>query len=263
MRTAIYYFSGTGNSLVAARDLAAALGDADVIPIPRAMRQAAPVTANRVGFVFPVYAWGLPLIVAEFCRRLEAKPGPYLFAVATCGGSVGATHRQLAALLRARGLTLASSFVLVMPGNYTPLCGAPRHARQQKLFAREKQAIPAIAEFVRAGRTCPPKVGHPITNALGSALYRWWAPELHGSDQSFRATDRCDGCEVCRKVCPVGNIVIRDGRPVWQHHCEQCMACLQWCPPEAIQYGRGTERRRRYRHPEVRARDFMLFEAQG
>jgi len=26
-----------------------------------------------------------------------------------------------------------------------------------------------------------------------------------------------------------------DGRPVWQHHCEQCFACLQWCPKEAIQ----------------------------
>jgi len=59
-------------------------------------------------------------------------------------------------------------------------------------------------------------------------------------------------------VCPVGNIRMENKKPVWQHKCEQCLACLHWCPEEAIQCGRRTEGRKRYRNPEVNVKDFML-----
>jgi hypothetical protein len=39
------------------------------------------------------------------------------------------------------------------------------------------------------------------------------------------------------------------------------MACLQWCPAEAIQYGKATKARKRYHHPQAKAKDFMLREA--
>ena len=35
-------------------------------------------------------------------------------------------------------------------------------------------------------------------------------------------------------------VELKDGRPMWLHRCEQCMACLQWCPAEAIEFGRST-----------------------
>jgi Pyruvate/2-oxoacid:ferredoxin oxidoreductase delta subunit len=47
------------------------------------------------------------------------------------------------------------------------------------------------------------------------------------------------------------------GKPIWQHTCEQCFACLQWCPEEAIQYGKNTKKKRRYHHPEIRLRDMF------
>jgi MinD superfamily P-loop ATPase len=58
-------------------------------------------------------------------------------------------------------------------------------------------------------------------------------------------------------VCQVENIEMKDGKPTWLHHCEQCLACLQWCPQEAIQVGRKTEGRKRYHHPEITASDLM------
>jgi Fe-S-cluster-containing hydrogenase component 2 len=45
------------------------------------------------------------------------------------------------------------------------------------------------------------------------------------------------------------------GRPHWQHHCEQCFACLQWCPQSALQFRSGTAGRKRYHHPAVRLSD--------
>ena len=49
-------FTGTGNSLAVARQLAAELGETDLVPIPKAMNAEIPVRApsGAVGFVFPV-----------------------------------------------------------------------------------------------------------------------------------------------------------------------------------------------------------------
>ena len=66
------------------------------------------------------------------------------------------------------------------------------------------------------------------------------------------------GAEYAKKVCPVNNITIIDSKPVWNHNCEQCMACLQWCPEEAVQFGKNTVGRKRYRHPEVSLKDIMV-----
>ena len=59
MSTILYYFSGTGNSLVVARDLAAALGTTTLVAIPTALQEPASgvadaaVAADAVGIVFP------------------------------------------------------------------------------------------------------------------------------------------------------------------------------------------------------------------
>jgi NAD-dependent dihydropyrimidine dehydrogenase PreA subunit len=76
-------------------------------------------------------------------------------------------------------------------------------------------------------------------------------------DHGFRADENCTGCGTCEKVCPVGDIKMEGGRPVWLHKCTQCFACLQWCPKEAIQFGKGTSGRKRYHHPDVKLSDMM------
>ena len=75
-------------------------------------------------------------------------------------------------------------------------------------------------------------------------------------DKSFHSDGRCDGCGICRKVCPVNNIEMIDNKPSWKHHCEQCFACLQWCPKEAIQLGKETIGKR-YHHPDIKLADML------
>ena len=53
------------------------------------------------------------------------------------------------------------------------------------------------------------------------------------------------------------NIEMVNERPAWLHRCEQCFACLQWCPQEAIQYGKKTVKYPRYHHPEVTLKDML------
>jgi MinD superfamily P-loop ATPase len=76
-------------------------------------------------------------------------------------------------------------------------------------------------------------------------------------DQAFQADENCNGCGVCARVCPVSNIRMVDDRPVWQHRCEQCFACLQWCSQEAIQFGSKTSGGKRYHHPDVKLADML------
>jgi MinD superfamily P-loop ATPase len=76
-------------------------------------------------------------------------------------------------------------------------------------------------------------------------------------DKSFFADEKCTACGICAKLCPSINIAITDGRPAWQHRCEQCFACLQWCPEEAIQYGKNTKNKKRYHHPEISLKDIL------
>jgi len=76
-------------------------------------------------------------------------------------------------------------------------------------------------------------------------------------DKGFWVDEKCNSCGICKTACLCGNIALKEGRPVWLHHCEQCLACIQWCPPEAIQYGKKTQRYERYRHPEVKLSDMI------
>ena len=55
MTTTIYYFTGTGNSLKIARDLAEKV-DAELIPIAKVWQQETVIaTTEKVGFVHPLY----------------------------------------------------------------------------------------------------------------------------------------------------------------------------------------------------------------
>ncbi|MCX6993540.1 MAG: EFR1 family ferrodoxin [Kiritimatiellaeota bacterium] len=265
MNTILYYFSGTGNSLAVARDLAAALGNTTLIAIPKALQEpggvaaSAVATADAVGIVFPVYAWGPPRIVTDFINSRKWHDIPYLFAVCTCGGFPGGTLTLVERALRARGGNLQAGFSIVMPGNYTALYGAIAEAKQQKLFTRARARIAEIAEWVKAHRNRPVEKSFFLVNWLTTGfLYKFGMPKFKTADVKFWVMDTCTHCGLCVKVCPRLNIDLKDGRPQWHGNCEQCMACLQWCPVEAIQFGKATQQRKRYHHPSVKAKDLFV-----
>ena len=107
----IFYFSGTGNSAWAARQLARLTGD-EACDITNLKELPDLANAEQIGFVFPVYAWGAPEIMAEFAKKLP-KRQVFTFGVCTCGGNAGLTMKQFSKLY-----PLSSSYSLRMPNNY-------------------------------------------------------------------------------------------------------------------------------------------------
>jgi len=258
MKAALYYFSATGNTLVVARDISASLDGAELIPIAKALKSGAGASADVIGIIFPVYMFGLPLIVADFLKGLTVKSGAYVFAVATYGGAQGRALQMAGDILKRRGIALDAGFSVLMPGNYTPLYGAIPEEKQKEMFDKEPVRVKEIAERVRRRETGIMEGSPAIPNFLLYALlYRGGSSQIRKSDRYFWADEKCTRCGLCEKVCPVSDIRLEDGRPVWLGHCEHCMACLQWCPPEAIQYKKSTAGKRRYHHPLIKAADIM------
>lgn len=257
MATIIYVYSGTGNSLWVARTMGADLGGGQVIPM--AQHPTGPVRpdADSIGLVFPVHIWGLPRRVLDFVRRLEPASGAFIFAVAVNAGQVSRTLIQLGEELAKKGLTLAAGHSLALPSNYIPW-GGPGSAEEiarrcSAARARLSELAPRIARR-EAGTV---EQGPLWQRVLFTWLYKLSVPHVPTMDRGFFADERCNGCGICRRVCPSGNIEMMDGKPRWSGRCEQCLACLQWCPEKALQLGRKTARYERYHHPEIRLSDMI------
>ncbi|MDD5686477.1 MAG: EFR1 family ferrodoxin [Elusimicrobia bacterium] len=258
MKTLIYYFSGTGNSLKVAKEIASGLGDAEIISIHDAIKKNTIVNADKVGFVFPVYMWGVPSIVVDFVKKNQNLKGKYIFSVVTCGGSPGATNVQLKKLVEQAGGILSAAFSVKMPGNYVPLYGAKPLDAQAKLFEKAKTKIAEIISKIKNNESGIVEKNNLFTNlVLSGIVYSISMPHIHEMDKKFWVQDSCNSCGICQKVCPVENISIENGKPFWKHKCEQCMACIQWCPLIAIQYGEGTVERTRYHHPDIKLQEIM------
>ena len=258
MKTIIYYFTGTGNSLAAAKKIAAALGDTEVVPIATFRDTVGRITpdADRVGIVCPVYFSGLPVMVTAFAKRLDTAAAGYVFAVVTHGGGGGAAAlRQFDGILKDKaGRGLDAGFAVSMPGNYILMYEPPAGEKRDRLLAAADAEFEAIAAQVRKGERLKLPYA-PQTALIKAVMYPRFLARVHGDDRKFTVDERCTSCGTCAAVCPAGNIDMGDGRPVWNHRCELCCGCIHLCPAKAIQAGKDTEGWGRYRHPDVTVAD--------
>jgi ferredoxin/flavodoxin len=257
MKTTLFYFSGTGNCLKLARDLAVELGEAEVVAVAKAIKASIDASIDRIGLVFPVYAFNPPLIILDFIDKLQAPPEKYIFAIITYAGVAANTFDQVIRQLEKKNLKLSAGFGIRMPGNYTPFYGAISLKRQRKLFYLASKRIKEIALIVKESRQQKIERENLFFRWMGRAIYPYVSSKMRAEDKNFWIDKNCNGCGICEKVCPVNNINLKDKKPLWLHKCEQCFACLQWCPQESIQYGAHTQGRKRYHHPAVTLADFL------
>jgi ferredoxin len=259
MRTVIYWFSGTGNSYHVARALKEGLDDVQLVPMAEALHGDRE-PSQRIGLVFPVYAWGPPAIVAGFVERLPEDTPDYLFAVVSYGGAPGSAIAITRRMLKRRGLPLNAAFSVRMVENYPPMGGSPPQEKQLKINAAAETDLAEIITRIREGVSGDFSKKNGLLSVFGRMVYPLFRWSLSRQSKSkFFADGKCISCGICSKICPVGNIELPDGKtPTWGRRCEQCFACFHWCPEKAVQYGRKTANMTRYHHPGTSLSDLIL-----
>jgi ferredoxin/flavodoxin len=300
MSTEIYYFTSTGNSLVVARDIAGRT-DGTLISMS-SMRDKDKIRSDAevIGLVFPVYyaslgGSGLPRIVEQFAGKLEAIATKYLFAVCTHSGGPVDTIENLNRIVRSRGGELAVGFGVQTGIPYAPsakikyilfhqalqMDRLADDGKRQGLFAACRAKLDVLQRQIRDRqkgevemRSAAAKVAalpwFLLQRRMAIARYQMLSNSTSRSldelvplaDKSFRIDARCNGCGLCARICPVGNIHMVDGRPVWQHNCETCYACFQWCARNAI-HGSIVEYEKKDHHPEVKVAAMLKQAAQA
>lgn len=257
-KNTIFYFSGTGNSLQVSKDISLQIEDMQVLSIPKIMNNnEIKIQSESIGIVFPVYMWGLPLIVENFIKKLNINKSTYVFAVANFGGIPGNALKQVNDLIEDKDAKLNAGFIINMPGNYIVMYGAKSKEDQSKAFEKEKIKVQQIVKIIKEKKNYEyEKSKIVIDRILGPLMYKR-IYKIHTADKLFLAKDNCNGCGVCEKVCSVKNIEIKNGKPIWKNNCEQCMACIQYCPQEAIEYDKKTIGRKRYRNPNVTLQEMI------
>lgn len=229
-----------------ARQLARKLGISEVSLNPYIRsRGVLDVADSELVFVAPTYCWRLPRVVGRWMSLQPSLRGRKAWFVLTCGDDFGNAEAYLADTCKEVGLEFMGGIEVVMPENYIAMFKAPSERECGAIVASADATIETVARYLKDRRHFPKRrVGlrdRFVSGPVNPLFYK-----LSVSDRKFRVKDSCVGCGRCESVCPMGNIVIREGRPRWQGSCTHCMACICRCPKEAIEYGRATEGKRRY-----------------
>ncbi len=250
----IFYFSGCGNSRFIAKSISEALKERLVF-IPEAERNSdyeySLAEDGRVGFVFPIYSWCPPQLVADFVKKLHFDRQPsYVWMAVTCGDNGGYADRVFAGQLQEAGLPMHSCFCFVMPNTYINMSfmGIDKAEISQRKIEKAKVHLPEVIREIKERKPVMelkrgmfPKFK---TDVIGKSFHKWV------SDEPFFSTGSCISCGKCVKVCPLQNISLADGRPKWNGHCTNCDACYHYCPQNAIQFGKASKGKGQYHFPE-------------
>jgi ferredoxin len=260
----IFYFSGTGNSLYIAKNIAMQHNE-NLISIAATMKEQKEyyeytVKENEIiGIVYPVYAWAPPKQVIEFVRKLKLmnNNNNYIFTVATCGANIGNTVKVVDKALRANRLHLNSGFSVVMPNNYIIVGDVDTKEIETKKLLEAKKTISTINNTIKNRSDNVYQVKKGLLPALMTSIVNPLFSKNALNTKSFHVNENCNGCGLCEKVCNSGTINVKE-TPIWGNNCTQCLACIHLCPTNAIQHGKATQKKGRYKNPNIKINDMII-----
>lgn len=250
-RLEIYYLSGTGNALTAARwfeERAVARGmSTAVVPIDRFKRPIAPPGPGDtlVGFLFPTHGFSIPWYMLKFMLFFP-RGRNRLFCLNTYAGTTigkislpglsGVALIIPAIVLALKGYRVRGLVSLNLPSNWISLHpGLTVKAVSTLVEHCRKKTDRYAAALLSGGRAFHGLISLPLDLAvspvaLGYLLFgHFWLAKM------YMATAECNGCAICANNCPMNALVMKGERPFWTFHCESCMRCMNICPRKAIQ----------------------------
>lgn len=241
MSTAIIYvFSGTYNTLHAARMIRCALQEGGVQTTVCEVRMPLdtlpkPDAYDYVGFGYPVHAYNAPQVFVEFIRRLPALKRP-AFLFKTSGEPFrmnNASSCMVYRLLSRKGYDVRLESHMLMP--YNIMFRYP-DALSKQMYLHTQAQSQLLAKRLLGGERDNIRfhAGHWIAAFL--MRIEWPGAKLNGALYSVNKK-KCTKCRRCVSMCPVNNIRMDDGKIRFSWDCAMCMRCAMFCPRDAINPG--------------------------
>lgn len=268
-KVAIYYFSGTGNSLHVARELQKRIPETTLIPMVSLLNQEVIETnGETIGLVFPIYLMKIPAPVKQFFEKLDLRSAKYILAIATRGGSPSLANKDIEKILEQKGKSLDAYFSLnmswnspvgLMPANIPGVTDYP--ATPEKIAKLEAEVLDKLDLIEKIIINQEKHSPHPFNLSLKN-LTSLLTPPVETANENknidFYADSTCTGCGICEQVCLSKKVKMINEKPEWQKEvqCYFCYACFNFCPAQSILIRNlYTKKEGRYSHPEVTAMD--------
>ncbi|MBR5203106.1 MAG: EFR1 family ferrodoxin [Clostridia bacterium] len=244
----ILYFSGTGNSKYVAEQIAKITSD-EIISINDKLRNndSSDITAtDRLVFVVPTYAWRIPRVVRDWILKTNFKGAKNIYFVMTCGSEIGNAEKYNKQLCNKKSFTYMGSVGVAMPENYIIMFNSPSKNEIEKIYTKADAEITDIAKAIIENKPFKTPRNNIQDKFMSGPVNMLFYP-MYVKAKGFIADDKCTSCGKCVKVCPLDNIAIKNNKPVWSENCTHCLACISYCPTNAIEYGKKTVGKQRYK----------------
>ncbi len=243
----VFYFSGTGNSQLVAKQIAEITGD-ELISINQLLKEGGKDTFSSkrpLVFVAPTYAWRMPKVVEGWIRKTSFKGNCKAYFVLTCGGGCGNAAAYAKKLCEEKGMLFYGLASVLMPENYLAMFPTPDEPECRTIVEKAKTQVSTLAMQIQGERQFVETPISFVSRLLSGPVNIIYYP-LFVHDKGFRVSTDCISCGKCAQRCPLRNIDIVNGKPVWKGKCTHCMACIGGCPTEAIDYKSKSAGRHRH-----------------
>ena len=232
------YFSGTGNSKYAAElfcktydneSRSYSIEDTEALP--------AITDADLIIIAYPVQFSTVPKIMRDYITdHSELWMNKKVFIIATMGLFSGDGSGMLGRLLQCYGAKVIGGLHLKMPDSIADEKALKRPLEKNKELVKEAEhKIKESVKRLKAGNPTQEGIGilYRMAGFFGQRAYFGHKTKEYSSKLKID-TDKCVGCGMCEKLCPMSNISIKELKAVSDNRCTMCYRCINKCPKQAI-----------------------------
>lgn len=236
----IYYFSGTGNTKIAAemfRDEFVKLGcSVDLINIEDALKDPAaiqPETYDIIGIGSQIIGFGTPITVKRFIKLLPRVRAAKTFIFRTAGGVAPINYNASKPFIRKlsrKGYGVFHERVFSIASNW--VTGFDANVIKQ-LYEATNKKIALMCGKILTGekRMLSTGIWLRLWMELAMPVFSWM---LRFAGKDMAISKACTGCGLCIRKCPAGNIYNKNGKIKFKLSCNSCLRCVYSCPRNAM-----------------------------
>lgn len=250
----IYYFSGTGNAMSAAKWIQENGEKAQIethlqcIENIENFKLSTPEGKTLFVFTYPTHGFAAPWIMLKFlCRFPRIANADTLFVNTKAGcklwkfylpGMTGMAQWISIFIFWCKGYKVKGSLPLDMPHSWISFFPPNPGSYNLQITERCHRIVNKMCDNVFSGKRY---FRYTVWTQLWFDIAVSWIVPLYVFCGRFFlaktlfSSSKCNDCRICEANCPVHAIEIHSGMPYWKYTCESCMRCMNICPQKSIQ----------------------------